>query len=118
MIRDVNQKIIGLKGEQMKDGNEGITLGSVIVNALLAAPPNDQTDGKTKALRYALAMRVNDAMGNGTNVPADLGKVDFSIDDLTVIKEQVGKAYGALVVGRAYEMLEQKKLEVAGTVKA
>ena len=103
MLRDFNQGIIGLNNLVLVDENgSNLVLGHVAVGALLANLPNENIDGVEKAKRFALAMRIH-------------GKeeaVEVTAEEVAKIKELVGKVYTTVVVGRAYDLLEQKLEEV------
>jgi len=90
--------------EREKDGaSEPSTLKLVAVNALLSQFVDEQDlSGNEKADRYNLAMRIN-----GT-----LGATDLKVEEIALIKKLVGKAFSALIVGQAYQMLETELKEV------
>lgn len=88
---DFSKPIADLDGKPVED----LTLRVVALNALMAMLPDEQRlPGDKKVERFALAMRVNAG-----------GEVDVSAEDAALMKDLIGKVYGALVVGRAYEML-------------
>lgn len=93
-----------LKGVSIKtkdeDGKEiDMDLSFVSSNALLAEFPQQQNqpqeDGRSKQLRANLARKIF----NG-------GVVEVTAEEITKIKERIAKAYGALIVGEAYDILE------------
>ena len=103
MLRDFAQNLLDLDNEPMKDpAGVTVTLQNATVNALMASDPNDNPDGVEKAKRFTLAMKIH-----GTKEP-----VDVTAEEIALIKKLIGKVYTALVVGRAYELLEQKPEEV------
>lgn len=76
-----------------------LTLTTVVLNALLNSFEDEKAlTGKEKADRMQLALKINKR-------PAE---VDLTAEQLAKIKELVGKMYGPLIVGRAYEMLEME----------
>jgi hypothetical protein len=86
---------------EMKDtkGNAA-TLRGVCVEALLASYEDERAlAGEEKLKRWELAMKIKKAQD-----PADL-----SVEEISLIKKLIGKAYGALVVGQAWSMLEGKE---------
>ena len=89
-----NQPIKSLQGEAIKD----LTLKVVSTEALLA-PFDDERSlgGEEKAKRYLLATRVyaND-------------ELDLTVEEVAKIKQLIGKGYGVLVVGQAWDMLERQ----------
>jgi hypothetical protein len=85
-----------LMGQDIIIDGPNMTLGRAAIEALLAQF-QDETGitGEEKLKRFDLAMRVrNDACG------------DFPIDDISMIKKLIGKAYGPLVCGQAWKMLD------------
>jgi hypothetical protein len=83
-----------LKGETVMEGEGALTLKSVITGAVLM--PNENLTGKEKANRYGIAVRV-EAAGKS---------IELEVEEVALIKEDIGKFYSALVVGQAYEMLK------------
>ncbi len=109
MKRDFQQPIVNLEGKPLKDEDgKPVTLCSVALNALLASIPNDIVTGEAKAKRYALALKINDHPGD----------VNVTAEELTLLKEQIGKIYAPLVVGRAYDLLEEKAVPVLKPVES
>jgi hypothetical protein len=99
MIVNFNEPITNLNGETLEDEGGEITLGRVASNALLASFPDEKdVSGETKAKRFKIAMKAQE------------GQVDVSVEDVAEIKKLVGKAYGPLVVGRVYDILEGAKV--------
>jgi hypothetical protein len=74
---------------------EALSLKTVALNSLMAQFPDEQhLGGEEKARRFALAMRLHGG-----------GEIDIQPEEAAQIKVLIGKAYGALTVGRAYELL-------------
>lgn len=95
---DFNSVIKDLKGEPVKDGDRDFTLAAVACNALLMPYPDEQSlSGADKFRRYKLADKITSANGQG---------VDLSVEEIADLKKLIGKGYGPLVVGRAYEILD------------
>lgn len=87
------EPIIGLDGKHVGDD----TIGSCICNALMAMFPHEtELPGTEKLRRYKLALRIYDAA-----LP-----VNVSVEDATLIKQLVGFAYGPLVVGQVWGMID------------
>jgi len=90
-----NQAIKNIKGEVVKD----LTLKSVSVEALLATFEDERSlSGEEKVKRFVLATRIE----------SNSNDMDFKVEDVAKIKQLIGKGYGPLVVGQAWEMLEGK----------
>ncbi len=84
-----------------RQGSEAtLILRDVAVESLLTVPRDEaQITGDEKAKRWFLASRV---YAN----PA----IDLTVEDIALIKKMIGKAYGPLVVGQAWELLEGRDL--------
>jgi len=101
----VNQPLRKIDGEKiykeiLKDGKvvetkDEFLLKDACVNALLA---NDDkiTEGVEKMKRYLLASKIQQAK-----------ELELKSEEIVMIKEAVGKNYGALIVGQVYQMLEK-----------
>lgn len=103
---DFSTVLNDLKGVPLKDGlppaegqedkREELTLGSVVCSALLATYPDENNlDPKVKFQRFKLAEKASDG-----------GEQELTVEDAAEIKKLLGKAWGPLVMGRAYEILD------------
>ena len=91
-----NQPIKNIQGEEIKD----LTLKTVSVEALLATFSDEQSlSGEEKAKRYVLATRIY----------ANPEELDLTVEEIAKIKQLIGKGYGPLIVGQAWDMLEGNK---------
>ena len=91
-----NQPIKNIQGEEIKD----LTLKIISVEALLATFSDEQSlSGEEKAKRYVLATRIY----------ANPEELDLTIEEIAKIKQLIGKGYGPLIVGQAWDMLEGNK---------
>ena len=95
MILDMTQKLTDLDGKVLKEGDEDVILRKACVNALMAVLPkdNDKT-GDQKLAIFSLAKRITDE-----DTP------DLAVEDLALIKERVGTAFGPAIVGPVFPML-------------
>jgi len=95
MIVDMTQKLMGLKGDALKDENgEEIVLRTIITNALGVPLESDKgMSGDDKAKIWAVAVAVQK------------DKVDLTIDELSLIKKRVGEVFPQFVVGPAFLIL-------------
>lgn len=72
-----------------------LTLATVIQNALLNPLRGDESlDGARKLEMHRLAVKTLDP------------DADYKVEEVTTIKERVGRAYGPVVVGPAWQMIE------------
>ena len=70
-----------------------VTARRAIVNALMAADP--KLEGSEKLKRFTLAALINKK-----------AKVDLTVEQIALIKTEVARGYGPLVVGRVYELVD------------
>ena len=93
-----NQPIKNITGEDIKD----LTLKTVSVEALLATFDDERSlSGEEKAKRYLLATRIY----------ANPEDIDLTVEEIAKIKQLIGKGYGPLVVGQAWEILEGREVK-------
>lgn len=108
---DFGQVITDLEGEPVvektrnEDSTRGkdkkLTLREVCINSLLISRQGDTADGKEKFARFELAKKISDG-----------DTVELVAEEIAKIKKLIGLLYlNALVVGRAFEMLEGKATE-------
>ena len=72
-----------------------LTLGAAIATALYDTYPNEQIDGKQKWARGILAQRIEFQKD-----------AQLTAEEVSTIKELVGKAYGVLVVMQVYPAID------------
>jgi hypothetical protein len=85
-----------LKGEVIKDGKNDLTLSTVCCGALLTPLPDETNlSADEKVRRFKLAVKLCDG-----------GQQDLSSEEITMLKQLVGKVYPPLTVGRAFEILD------------
>jgi hypothetical protein len=94
-----NQEIKKINGESIANGASTQTLlKDVAVEAILAVYQDEHNlPGADKAKRFVLATRI---YAN----PAD---IDLTVEEVADVKKLIGKAYGPLIVGQAFAMLDQ-----------
>ena len=87
--------VLDLEGKPIKDGDKDLTVRTVCCGALLTPDQKnpDQTS-EEKVKFFKLALRIAD------------DEEDFSIDDIAILKKQIGKLFPPLVVGRCFEVLD------------
>jgi len=100
---DFNKEFKTLEGEtilQSEDNDKTLSLKTVAVTALLTPDQKqDKTSGEEKAERYMLAQEISRA--NGT-------PIDVKAEDIVLLKKLIGELYLPLIVGQAYQLLENK----------
>jgi hypothetical protein len=98
MLIDFQRQLRDMNDEVMKLNGKDFLLVNACQEALLATFPDEQgLGGKEKVERFLLAMKITDGL-----LP-----VEISIEEAAQIKMLVGKAYGPLVVGRVWEVLDK-----------
>ena len=91
-----NVKLTNFDGEPLKDEKkEELTLGSAVKQALLVL--DEKASGPDKYESYVLA----------TKVVAG-GEVELKSEEITRIKDAIGKYMFPIVVGQAWDLLEGK----------
>ena len=100
------QVLVDLDGDPIKDDTKkdsrDATLGSVARNALLARFPDEQNlSGDEQFHRYELASFTK-------------GGHDWPAEDVALLKKLISKAYGPLIIGRSYELIEPKLKSATG----
>jgi hypothetical protein len=99
MLIDLNQVLLDMNDEPIKDGDKNATLRKVAIEALVASYQDESTlSGEEKLKRFELAMKVK-------NTPTP---IDLTVEEVGTIKKLIGKAFGVLVVGQVWNMLEGK----------
>lgn len=90
-------EILDLVGKPLQNGEDGsMTLNSIACAALINVLQEDQSmsaDDKVKMFRLA-------------QVASKGGVQDVKAEDVALLKQRIGKMYGALIVGRAYDLIE------------
>ena len=85
-----------------------LTLREVITNSILSPQrdqqnPREKIDGNEKARRCYLAMEIYKAKK----------QIELNVDDIKLIKDEIGRVYPPLIVGQAYEILDPPKGSVS-----
>ena len=93
---DFSIRLTKLEGDTLKDENGGeLTLGGAAKQALLVS--EEKQTGQEKYDNYVLATKV-----------AEGGEVTLKSEDISKIKEVIGKYMFPVVVGQAWDLLEGK----------
>lgn len=99
MLIDFKKEILNLKNEPLKlpDGSK-LLLGGVCEEALMGNFPDESgLSGADKVKRFGLAIKIS----------KEFLPIEITIEEAAELKRLVAKAYGPLVVGRAWEALEE-----------
>lgn len=100
MLIDFNQTIKQIDGTELTitEGKEA-TLKHFALEALqLNFQDETNLSADTKCKRWLLATRIY----------ANPAKIDLTAEEIVEIKKLIGKAYGPMIVGQAFQMLEGK----------
>lgn len=82
-------------------GKEGfLTLKDVCINAILLEGQDEIMEGKEKVRRYQLALKIKEG-----------GVQNLSVEDLSLLKEKVGRMYTVLVAGQALPLLDGEEIK-------
>ena len=82
------------------DETEVVDLRHVLIQSLLQVTEDDKQSGDVKFNNYQLANKIHH-----NNV------LDMKAEDVTRLKKLVGKVWGPIIVGQAYEMLDPSTSE-------
>ncbi len=94
MKKNFTHVVCTMDGEPIQDNGKPVTMGSLIVNALLAI---EDIPGAKKVARYTLAQKIH---GNPS-------EAEVTSEDLADIKDLVGRLYGPLAVGQIFALIEE-----------
>ena len=102
---DMKQEIIDFKGEVMKSNDEVLDLKAVCCEALISPLPGDDKMGwKEKQKLGELGRAVWK------------GKSNFKSDQVSMIKDRIGKRFPISIVEPACRLIEGEKLEPEATL--
>jgi len=101
---NVNQKLLGVDGVEVLKGQDGrpLLLKDVCITALLT--PNQQDDEKKKWDKYEVFKKLRDAVREGEEI-----NVELKSEEITALKQALGKTQTPLIMGQGWEMLEAGK---------
>ena len=104
---NLNQKLKTFDGETLKTSKQigkkieevPFTISEAIINSL-TANFEDEKDltGEEKVKRFIIAQKVQRNKDK---------TIDLSVEDVSMVKKLVGKAFGVLIVGQVWEILEK-----------
>lgn len=101
---DFRAPLLSITGEEMKTklgpGGETVILGDVAKQALFTAAPGEQIPGPQKYRYYQLIRRIQKALDSGS-------AIDLPVEDVSLIKDRIGKVFEVGVVGPAFELLDR-----------
>lgn len=100
---NLNTKLKTLDGRPIKNQIEGksdadLDLKIVCTTALLGNY-NENIDGNEKAKRYQLALDIQKSSDS----------IDLKSEEITLLKELIGKAFATLIVGQSYDLIDPIK---------
>ena len=88
--------LVGVTGKPLKDADGPLTLKGAATNALVVTLESDKNSlGPDKFRRWELARRINENP-----------KILVKTEEISIIKERIGIAYGPDVVGPSWELIE------------
>jgi len=98
MLVDFKKELVDLNGIVILDTTgKPATLKGVTIDALMAVYQDEQNlGGEEKLKRYELGLMLSKDM------------FEVTVEEISLIKKLIGKAYGALIVGQAWNILEGK----------
>lgn len=102
MKRNLDLPITQLDGTEFK---EKLTLQKICFSSIISVLPSDESlDITTKLKFYQLAKKISEP-----------SPVELSAEDLTLLKERIGKVCAhVVVIGKAFELLDTDYVEATG----
>lgn len=102
MTIDFTQKLYGLDGTVLKDGENEVSLAIIVSNSLLAALPSDSNmSAKSKVDLFRLAQKIN----------LNPASVELTSEEVSLVKDRVGASYAPLVVGLVWSILDPNSVK-------
>lgn len=96
---NVTTVLKAIDGTPLLDENKKeVILKNVLVNALMNVGA-DEGSGEDKLKRYLMSQNIFNATDS----------VELSAEDISKLKELVGKGYGPIIVGPVFQLLEGKE---------
>ena len=98
MVIFLGKSLVTLDGEVISDmKGDPSTVRGVAIEALLAIYKDEENlSGEEKMKRWELASKIK----------ADPDPVELAVEEVALLKKLIGKAYGAMIVGQAWKVLE------------
>lgn len=91
---NLNAVLYSVNNEPLSDGENNLILRHVIQNALLGTLRGDENmEGKQKVELWDLAKRAGEE------------EADYTVEEVAIIRQRIGRAYGPVVVGPAFALL-------------
>lgn len=100
---NLSKQIIDLDGTVIKEDESSetpFTFKKALTVSLLSAVKGRSETGEQKAKKFELALRIQDSKTD---------EVDFTTEEVKVLKEAIGDVYSTLVVGRFYQLIGDLK---------
>lgn len=96
MLKNIDTKILNLDNTPASDGQKEVCMKDVIIDCLMDVSLMEQgATGEDKLKHYLLATRCKDG-----------GEVEFTVEELSLLKKLAGKKYAPLVVGQFYQFCD------------
>jgi hypothetical protein len=93
----IDEAIKTLEGKPIKEGKEAITVKDILLQACTAHLQEDaQMQGTEKFKLYNLAQKINGQKKD----------IELTVEEVSLLKDRVGKAFNVLVVGQVWTALE------------
>lgn len=98
---DFNTVLLDLNGNPIQELDQdntpvGITLKMVCLKALVTEVPDEKIEGAERYARYVIANKLTKATK----------PLNIKSEEVTKLKDLIGKMYTAIVVGRCWDLLD------------
>ncbi len=102
MKKDLSVIILDIHGKEIKDNDGPISLAKMVIYCLTVMPVDERSEGHEKFKRYQIAQKI----------VANEKECELTHEEVTKIKELVGKIQTPAVVGFVYDYFEEKLTNV------
>jgi len=113
---DMNIVLKNMDGSDVKllDGESKkvkLTLGHVCTNSLLNVYNDEKNlESKVKLSRFEMALKIEHCNDESIDKDLSKGKVDFTVEEISELKNLVNLSYNTLIVGQALKLLEGQEV--------
>jgi len=91
---NISVELKSLDGQSLMKGNKPMCIRDICIEALLATFDDERNiPGEEKKRRYDIAKRIHE------------NESEFSDNEIDLMKRSIAKAYGPLIVGQSWEIL-------------
>ena len=94
MKRNLNQQLVDLDGQPFKDGSTLKNICEAAAGVQLSEDAMTPVEQKLKRLDLLKKIHASD------------GVIDFTAEEIVLLKDRIGKIFPVMAIGQAFEMLD------------